>query len=74
MPADDRDPLWYKNLQADPEVEITMQGTHRLMTARTATAEERAELWPRITSAYKGYAGYERKTEREIPVVLCDPR
>ena len=37
-------------------------------------AEEKAELWPRITAEYKGYAGYQTKTDREIPLVICEPR
>ncbi|MGZ0218413.1 MAG: nitroreductase/quinone reductase family protein [Acidimicrobiales bacterium] len=43
------------------------------MTARIADEAERAELWPKITAVYKGYAGYQRKTDREIPVVLLEP-
>ena len=72
--GDDRDPLWYRNLVANPDVELTIAGTTRPMRARTADGEERAELWPQITAAYKGYAGYQRKTDREIPVVICEPR
>ncbi len=44
------------------------------MLARTATADEKAEMWPTITSTYKGYAGYQKRTERDIPVVICEPR
>jgi hypothetical protein len=36
--------------------------------------EEKLEMWPRITEAWKGYAGYQKKTDREIPVVVCEPR
>ena len=72
--GDDRNPLWYENLRADPEVELTIAGVTTPMRARTASAEERAELWPRITAAYKGYAGYQKRTDREIPVVICEPR
>ena len=72
--GDDRDPLWYRNLVADPDVELTIAGVTTPMRARTASAEERAELWPRITQAYKGYAGYQKRTDREIPVVICEPR
>ena len=43
------------------------------MTARIATAEERARMWPKITERYKNYAGYQRRTEREIPLVLLEP-
>lgn len=72
--GDDRHPDWYLNLVADPEVELTIDGTTLPFTARTATAEEKAELWPRIVAAYKGYAGYQKRTERDIPVVICVPR
>ena len=43
------------------------------MLARVATPEERASLWPRVTAAYSGYAGYQKKTDREIPLVLLEP-
>jgi deazaflavin-dependent oxidoreductase (nitroreductase family) len=66
-------PDWYKNLSANPEVEVTVNGSTTRMRARTASPEEKAELWPRITSTYKGYAGYQRNTSRDIPVVICEP-
>jgi len=69
----ERHPAWYLNLVANPEVSVQRGGTTRPMTARVVTAEERAELWPMITRAYKGYAGYQRRTEREIPVVELVP-
>jgi deazaflavin-dependent oxidoreductase (nitroreductase family) len=72
--GDDRNPLWYGNLTAEPDVEITMKGQTRKMRARTATAAEKAELWPQIVASYKGYGGYQEKTDREIPVVICEPR
>ena len=51
-----------------------MRGTKRPMHARIADAEERARLWPLITADHKNYAGYQAKTDREIPVVLLEPR
>ncbi|HEY2444008.1 MAG TPA: nitroreductase family deazaflavin-dependent oxidoreductase, partial [Streptosporangiaceae bacterium] len=72
--GDDRDPDWYRNLIAQPEIELTMAGQRRPMRARQATAEEKAELWPRIVAAYKGYGGYQNRTSRDIPVVICEPR
>jgi deazaflavin-dependent oxidoreductase (nitroreductase family) len=72
--GDDRDPDWYRNLVAHPDIELTIGGRHRSMRARTANPQEKAELWPKIVSAYKGYAGYQQKTDRDIPVVICDPR
>ena len=72
--GDDREPQWSKNLRANPDVEIAMSGRKRPMRARIASADERASLWPRVTSTYKGYAGYQTRTEREIPLVILEPR
>ena len=66
-------PSWYLNLHENPQVTITMQGRTLAMVARTATASEKAELWPAIVAAYKGYAGYQEKTDRDIPVVILEP-
>jgi deazaflavin-dependent oxidoreductase (nitroreductase family) len=71
--GDDRNPDWYRNIMANPEIQLTMAGESRRMRARTATSDEKADLWPRIVSAYKGYGGYQRRTERDIPVVICEP-
>jgi deazaflavin-dependent oxidoreductase (nitroreductase family) len=67
-------PDWYRNLVSNPDVELTVDGRTVAMRARTATPEERAELWPRIVRVYRGYDGYQRGTDREIPVVICEPR
>lgn len=67
------DPQWYKNLVVNPDVEITIDGQTRAMTARTASSVERAELWARITSEFDNYAGYQASTDREIPIVVCEP-
>jgi deazaflavin-dependent oxidoreductase (nitroreductase family) len=72
--GDDRDPDWYRNLVANPDIEVVIDGASRKMRARTANSEEKAELWPTITAAYKGYAGYQQRTKRDIPVVICEPR
>jgi deazaflavin-dependent oxidoreductase (nitroreductase family) len=72
--GDDRNPQWYGNLTAHPEVEIVIEGKTRKLRARTASADERAELWPQIVAAYKGYDGYQDKTGRHIPVIICEPR
>ncbi len=68
----DEHPDWYRNLAANPDVEITRDGETRKMRARTASPEEKAELWPQIVSVYKGYAGYQRRSDRDIPVVICE--
>src|SRR5438270_7121039 len=53
--GDDRDPDWYRNLVAHPDVELTMAGRRRPVRARRASAQEKAELWPRVLAAYQGY-------------------
>jgi F420H(2)-dependent quinone reductase len=63
-------PAWYVNLEAEPEVEVKIHGQTRRMTARRATAEERERLWPTIVAGYSGYADYQAKTSREIPLVI----
>ena len=72
--GDDRHPQWFLNLQANPEVELTVGATTTAMRARVASGEERAELWPRITERARNYAGYQKRTSREIPVVIVEPR
>ena len=72
--GDDRHPAWYLNLQANPEVRVTIASSTRTMIARIVTEEERAELWPQITSVFKGYARYQERTERQIPVVNLEPK
>ena len=72
--GDDRDREWYRNLVANPDVDLEAQGTTRPMRARTATDDERAELWPKIVRAYRGYDAYQRRTDRQIPIVILEPR
>ena len=70
--GDDRHPAWYLNLQSNREVRVTIAGSTRTMIARIATEVERAELWPQITSVYEGYARYQERTHRQIPVVIVE--
>lgn len=65
-------PQWYVNLLAEPRIVLTGGGRRREVTARTASAAERAELWPRVTAAYDGYRQYQTRTDREIPLVICE--
>jgi deazaflavin-dependent oxidoreductase (nitroreductase family) len=72
--GDDHHPAWFLNLQANPAVEVVIGGkAKQKMTATVATAEQRAEMWPKITDKYKNYGGYQEKTSREIPLVLLTP-
>src|SRR3954469_3111758 len=72
--GDDTHPAWFLNLRDDPEVEVAYKGgPKRPYEARVASPEERAELWPQVTSKYKNYGNYQTKTDREIPLVLLTP-
>jgi deazaflavin-dependent oxidoreductase (nitroreductase family) len=71
--GDDRHPTWFLNLRDNPQVEITMDGRARRMRARVATPEEKEKLWPRVVAAYRGYGQYQKRTERDIPLVICEP-
>jgi deazaflavin-dependent oxidoreductase (nitroreductase family) len=71
--GDDRHPTWFLNLCDDPSVEITMRGRTRLMRARVASPEEKSTLWPRVVAAHKGYAQYQERTDRDIPLVILEP-
>jgi len=72
--GDDRHPAWFLNLRDQPRVSVARSGgLPAPMNARIASAEERAEMWPQIAGRYRNYAGYQKKTEREIPLVLLEP-
>jgi deazaflavin-dependent oxidoreductase (nitroreductase family) len=72
--GDDRHPAWFLNLRDQPQVEVSVQGKPRApMLASIATPEERARLWPQVTTRHPRYAGYQKRTDREIPLVLLRP-
>ncbi len=68
-------PVWYLNLEAHPDVTFETRETGlRTYRARRASAEEKAALWPRLCAVYPDYADYQARTDRDIPVVVLDPR
>jgi len=72
--GDDTHPAWFLNLQANPNVEVSLKDQpKRPMVATVANADERARLWPEVVAKAKNYGDYQEKTEREIPVVLLTP-
>jgi deazaflavin-dependent oxidoreductase (nitroreductase family) len=72
--GDDRHPAWYLNLRDHPEVTVSISGKPaQQMHAEIAGAEDRHRLWPLITADHSNYAGYQRKTKRQIPLVLLRP-
>ncbi len=66
-------PAWYRNLLAKPDCEVRVGKRRFPARARTADAEERARLWPKLVAHYPGYAAYQERTDREIPVVVLAP-
>ena len=71
--GDDHHPAWFLNLQANPEVTVKFGGRPaETRRARILDSAERAEVWPRITADHTNYAGYQDKTDREIPVVFLE--
>jgi len=69
----DSHPAWFHNLKADPEVTIELGGETRTAVAREATGAERDEIWEAQKADAPGFAEYEAKTDRTIPVVLLTP-
>jgi deazaflavin-dependent oxidoreductase (nitroreductase family) len=68
-----RHPVWYLNLQQNPEVRLQVKGRSFMAKARTATAEEKPALWAKMVELYPDYADYQVKTDRDIPVVILEP-
>ena len=69
----DLPPAWWLNLQRDPRASVLIGGTTSKVTARAATAEEHDRLWPLVTQTHPGYARYQERTARPIPIVLLTP-
>lgn len=69
-----KNPAWYHNLMAHPETTVQVGPERRNVTARVATPEERPRLWKQAVATYSGFEGYRRRTEREIPLVVLEPR
>jgi deazaflavin-dependent oxidoreductase (nitroreductase family) len=68
----DEPPAWYLNLEAQPEVDVQVKGDRFKAHARTATADEKPELWKTMSSEWPAYDEYQQKTDREIPVVVLE--
>src|SRR3954466_13251665 len=69
-----KNPAWYHNLRANPDTTVQIGSEHRAVHARVAGPDERARLWPKVVAAYGGYRGYQQRTDREIPLVILEPR
>ncbi|HEX8103989.1 MAG TPA: nitroreductase family deazaflavin-dependent oxidoreductase [Solirubrobacteraceae bacterium] len=67
-------PAWYHNLRANPDTTVQIGRERRAVRARVATPEERERLWPRVVALYSGFGEYQERTDREIPLVVLEPR
>ncbi len=70
----DQPPAWWLNLEANPQAEVQDGRSRRAVTARNADPDERTRLWAEVTARAPGYLEYERRTTREIPVVILQSR
>jgi F420H(2)-dependent quinone reductase len=69
-----RHPAWFHNLRAHPDTSVQIGGERRAVHARVATAEEHQRLWPKAVEVYGGYADYQERTTRQIPLVVLERR
>ena len=67
-------PIWFQNLLANPDAEVEIGRERRRVRARVAEPAERARLWALLAGMYPPYQDYQRKTTREIPVVILASR
>jgi deazaflavin-dependent oxidoreductase (nitroreductase family) len=68
----DEPPAWYRNLENDPEVEFQVKGDRFKARARDATPDEKPELWKQMTAQWPDYDEYQKRTDREIPIVILE--
>lgn len=68
----DEPPAWYLNLSEEPQVEVQVKGERFQARARTASPEEKPELWRRMVAEWPSYDEYQQRTDREIPVVVLE--
>ncbi|HEX4033872.1 MAG TPA: nitroreductase family deazaflavin-dependent oxidoreductase [Solirubrobacteraceae bacterium] len=67
-------PSWFHNLRAHPDTVVQIGSKRQPVHARIADSDERRRLWPKVVELHAGYDDYQRHTEREIPLVILEPR
>jgi deazaflavin-dependent oxidoreductase (nitroreductase family) len=67
-------PAWFHNLKANPDTEVQVGHRRLPVTAKVATPAQRRRLWPKVVDLYSGYEGYQRRTKRQIPLVILTAR
>ena len=68
-----KNPVWYYNIKAHPQIRIMADGEDKLYLARQVSDEEKADLWPVLLSVYPDFDEYQARTDRNIPVFNCEP-
>jgi deazaflavin-dependent oxidoreductase (nitroreductase family) len=69
-----RNPAWFHNLRANPDTTIQVGSARLAVRARVATPDEHERLWPRAVAAWGPFESYQRRTRRQIPLVILEPR
>jgi len=69
-----KNPIWYQNLVAHPDIEVRHRTRSMQLRARLARADEKPALWPLCDACYAPYADYRARTTRDIPIFVCEPR
>lgn len=69
-----RHPAWFHNLKANPQTTVQVGSRRMPVTARVATKPEKQRLWAKAVEVWPGYDGYQKRTERDIPMVVLEPR
>jgi F420H(2)-dependent quinone reductase len=69
-----KNPAWFHNLRAHPDTTVQVGSRRMAVRARVASGPERTRLWPKVVAVYGGYATYQARTDREIPLVILEPR
>jgi deazaflavin-dependent oxidoreductase (nitroreductase family) len=69
-----RNPAWFHNLVANPDTVVQIGSKRRAVHARVAEGAERDRLWEEVVQLYSGYRDYQQRTDREIPLVVLEPR
>ena len=69
-----KNPVWYHNLVKHPDIEVNHRGRRMKLRARLARPDEKPALWPVCDRHYAPYADYRERTDRDIPIFVCEPR
>lgn len=70
----DTHPVWYHNVKANPEVDVLFNGQTRDLVSRQVSDDEKRDLWPHLLSLYPDFDEYQARTDRNIPVFICEPQ